>query len=102
MTRRNRVEKRRWRHGTMWYSSSGFSWADSAGTGRFFVLEKDSKLPTDLWELRCCDKKEDATSPCLCTFPPQVSEIATAATFYQIISFIPPGNRLSISEMATA
>src|SRR5204863_2042416 len=39
MTRRNRVEKRRWRHETMWYSSSGFSWADSAGTGRFCVGE---------------------------------------------------------------
>src|SRR5438093_612116 len=24
MTRRNRVEKRRWRHETMWYSSSDF------------------------------------------------------------------------------
>src|SRR6266480_6730308 len=39
MTRRNRVEKRRWRHGTMWYSSSAFHRPTRPGPDVFCVRE---------------------------------------------------------------
>src|SRR5215831_18565965 len=53
MTRRNRVEKRRWRHETMWYSSSGFSWGASAGTERFLCSSRVRNYRRTFWELRC-------------------------------------------------